>query len=278
MTICKYYQQGRCKFGDKCKFEHVDPPNGNRGRRSDPFAAPNKTDNYRNSYQNSASDPSQNRTQWPLSVIGLDTDMQKGNALVGDMSPEELRVEAYRMAPRGMANEVTQRESQLVAEHKAKEDAFYRVGKQNRGAANLNLPQAKDPFAAGASQPQGSSFGSNFGAQPHTPSASQMPFGGQSSRPSHPFGSSQQGQNTFGATTQFVAQPQPSSFGPPQHQSASFAQPSEQTGVFSQPPPQAAPHVSAVAQPLSSAEEQQFSASQFGFSKVPESAPPPQFY
>ncbi|CAO3598028.1 unnamed protein product [Absidia cylindrospora] len=22
MTICKYFQQGRCSYGDKCKFEH----------------------------------------------------------------------------------------------------------------------------------------------------------------------------------------------------------------------------------------------------------------
>jgi nucleoporin NUP42 len=119
MTICKYYAQGSCKFGDQCRYEHPDANGNNIAAMSDPFAPP-----ATNSQQKSKSSDRHSRKptrpvrdvpQWPLTSVGAHP-LASGNTITGDMSQEELRAEAYAAAPRGMSEDIIRREENLVAE------------------------------------------------------------------------------------------------------------------------------------------------------------------
>ncbi|KAI0565631.1 nucleoporin-like protein [Gracilaria domingensis] len=247
MVICKYYQAGRCRYGDNCKFEHVDPPGGGGFHASnDPFATPSSKPN-RSTKQHHDLQP-----QWPLSVIGSSDNLAKGNELSGDVSPEELRALAYSMAARGVSPQVSQREGEMVASHRAKVDALSRGGMQTHAPLGSNTIQMRDPFA------ENGGFSGGFGG--HGNSAEMAMEREQSM--GNPFGAQPTG-NPFGQGASFGQQP---------HTSPFQQQP---TGQSIQP---SASQVSSSPQNLTPAQEQQFSAAQFGFASVPETAPPPRFY
>lgn len=264
MVACKFYAQGRCKFGDNCKFDHIDGPtppnrqrNGQNNNNNDPFSAPSHGGN--NSYRPKKGGKEQ-APKWPLSAIGIRDNGQDGNELTGDCSPEELRALAYSMAPRGMSHEVQQREGQMVSEHQAKVDALSRGGMQMTAGGNGNSAQ-KDPFAQGGSG-SGSGFGGGFGS----PNQQSQPSG-FAQQPSNPFGNTpQQPANPFGQGQSTPTQP--SGFGRPPQQQQQQQQPQQQQPQQNNPP----------SQPVTPAAQEQFSAAAFGFAKVPETAPPPQYY
>lgn len=255
MVICRYYQTpGGCRYGKNCKYEHIDPPGGGNltstaPHSHDPFSSLTKPQSRHNGYKHS-----DDTLQWPLSVIALKENVDQGNILNGDWSPEELRVHAYQMAPRGMSAEVTQRESQLVAEHQAKLEALSRGGTQALEPMSSNAFRMKDPFAQepNASPQQNHTFGA-FGAvnggvpsQSFVQQPSQMAQQQMSDSPSSFLASPQQGANMFATDPSF--------------------------GLPPQAPVQNPAPVS------DSGHDAQFSAAQFGFAKVPEAAPPPKFY
>lgn len=244
MVVCKYFLAGRCRYGDNCKYEH--PPQGANGRNNsnnDPFKSSRRGDNYSN--KNIEENP-----QWPLSVIGLSEGLDRGNALSGDVSPEELRIMAYSMAPKGISQEVNDREARLVSEHRGKLEALERSGMINLTGSTSNIGQ--DPFAS--NQSQNGAFNNSFNQQPNhnndlfasLPTKSD-PFGSQTQVPSmDPFGQSL-------------------GFGNLQH-SNPFGQ--QQVPLMNNHDP---------IPTISDGARDQFNANQFQLGQVPETAPPPPF-
>lgn len=61
-------------------------------------------------------------TTWPMSAIGKEVvgggrQRYGENLVAGDVSPEELRMEAYRMAPGGVSEVVRQEELMFLEKH-----------------------------------------------------------------------------------------------------------------------------------------------------------------
>ena len=73
MAVCKYFLEGRCKFGARCRNEHIQT-----SVTEDRLVSDLKPEN---------------RPMWPLSGYS--------NVFTGDISPEELRFEAYTVLRQG---------------------------------------------------------------------------------------------------------------------------------------------------------------------------------
>lgn len=235
MVACRYYAQGNCKFGDSCRFEHIDPPSSGDG---DPFSS--SASNGRPPKPNGAGGGEE--PVWPFCALA-NADPKTGNRLPGDMSPEEIRLQAYRAPERAAAAEAA-----LLAEHQA------RLAGAGVGPPAGQPAAPQDPFA-GTTAPA-----SQF---PGNPQAVGDPF-------APGFGAPQQmapQQNSMfdaaPAPTPFAqpAQPLPNAFAPP---AQPFVAPSQQA------PAAPATHIPAAA-------EGQFAAMNFGFQKVPEMPPPAKF-
>lgn len=250
MPVCKYYQEGRCRFGNDCKFEHVGRTVSSSRPPSDPFARPMKSGN---------SSKIDNRPLWPLSSLALTGNSLSGNAVDADISPEELRAMAYTHALKGQGAEVIQKESALVTEHRAKlDEVSHHVAGQPNSLSGGQIP-TNDPF---------SSFNS---IQPNFPQAAS---------------SSGMELATDSFTTQHLLTPQSHPFGVASTISDTFAGGESQSTyrnaiiTQSQPSPIATHHSNNI-QPNADnvqAKNEQFMASHFTFENVPETAPLPQFY
>lgn len=249
MPICKYYQEGRCRFGNDCKFEHVGRTVSSSRPPSDPFARPGKSGN---------SNKVDNRPLWPLSSLALTGNSQGGNAVDADISPEELRAIAYTHAPRGQSAEVLQKESVLVAEHRVKLDEISPHGVGQPNALNAGQMPANDPFSFNTNQ---------F-------NASAVPTSGM-----------ELANDSF--STQHAPLSQTHQFGVGSTISDSFgigaAQAAHGGGIVTQSQPSSMPLNQPNFQPVvengsAQAKNEQFMASHFTFENVPETAPLPQFY
>jgi nucleoporin NUP42 len=241
MTICKYFLQGSCKFGDQCRFEHIDANGHDRSAgMSDPFApSPANGQGKRHSNRGGGGGggggkrpgPTRDKPQWPLTSVGSHP-VASGNLVTGDMSQEELRVLAYQQAPqtRGCSDEVVIREQGLVTEFQQKNNSA--------PAPSTHHAAARDPFAGQQQQqhlaPQ---------LQPQQPI-----FGGVAP----------------GAMAQAQHNAPIFPTAPPTAAPTAFAAPAGAPPAYQQPPPVLAPHGAA---PTGAA------TSTFAFQKVPETAP-----
>lgn len=264
MTICKYYQAGRCKFGNDCKFEHVGPTASTGRPPADPFSRTNK------------SNKSETRPLWPLSAVANPDKPNSGNIVDADVSPEELRLMAYHIAPRGQSASAVQKEAALVAEHRAKaNEATGRGNNSHSTTSNAGQQNVNDPF---------NSFQNSHQQESNGPFATPGAMSGMEVANSPTFNTHpplEMNGNPFG-------RPQGTMDAFP---GAGLPQPSQLVGHAlpqTESQPQLAPLVPQ--QPMPQLNQQfdqhqsnnnasdQFSASHFTFEKVPETAPLPQFY
>ncbi|QIX00569.1 hypothetical protein AMS68_006086 [Peltaster fructicola] len=221
--VCQFYLEGRCRFGDGCKYEHPNDQAQNQNRfaalgsqprgRSNAFGA-NSTETTKQSMfavtaEGIKLELTDERPIWPLSSYGpgRDAPRQLLDAEF-EQSPEEMRLLHYMALANGNTQETAQRESSTG---EAVNQAIQKILSDVNGAVKYVL-DGKDQH-------------------PNRIDMSKQPFGNQENA------SSSQSTSTFGAQ-----KPQTSSFGQPSsfgrnQQSSSFGQPSTpaQGSSFGQP-------------------------------------------
>ncbi|RVX75419.1 hypothetical protein B0A52_00772 [Exophiala mesophila] len=262
MVVCKFWQQGNCKFGDSCRFEH---PGSNRsgGSNSNRFGAlatggggrrDSSFGGGRGRNPDYIINPTEFRTElsegkgrpnWILSAWGP----KEGPASLlqsNEFSPEEIRLRFYELASQGKADEADREAIELwkkadsdMKNIAANAEAIGNVlreaekAKPNRwDYLSFDGSKTRDQFDAEfKSQNSGGAFGSNAASSssPFGSNTTTTPFGkpatstfGQPSQPTA-FGT---GGSTFGQPSQ------PSAFGAG---ASTFGQPSQPTSSFGQP-------------------------------------------
>ncbi|KAF4556144.1 Hypothetical protein D9617_1g080190 [Elsinoe fawcettii] len=270
-TVCKFFLNGYCRFGDGCKNEHPTSAssnrfsslsgqnNGGRGRQGD---SKDVTQTYGVTKEAIVADLRDERPGWPLSAYapGKDAPKQLLEGFPIEQSPEEMRVLYYIAQAAGNPQPAIQNEQELIQRinqqiqtilNNPEEAAKYVINGGNEHPNRRDLTKASsqadttkptNPFSSGAGT---SSFGqpSAFGVA----AASQPAFGQASlGKPASPFGaaaaqSSAFGQPSLPGNTAFGQPSQPgttSAFGQPSSMGvkSAFGQPSQSTSAFGQAP------------------------------------------
>lgn len=194
MVICKYFIQGNCRFGNKCRFEHAergyDPPSHYSGRNESQHYRTSQFDNstFRQSSNvedviqlviNEVSSLLQNEKcgQWPLSCFApiKDRGCYPG---IDDYSPEEIRWLTYKALKSGNVEHCKRRIQELFSRHKIEKtnlmtcnrDTFSVIKKLLSGPIPQNTSSFKMPInsaqSAASSMPSFSFNLAQHGLQP----------------------------------------------------------------------------------------------------------------
>ncbi|KAE8390210.1 hypothetical protein BDV23DRAFT_172545 [Aspergillus alliaceus] len=236
MVVCTFFQQGRCKFGERCKFEHPGQStlgSGNRfgvlsgggfgGRSGEQNQQPA---NYGITAADIKADLSagKGRPEWVFSCYGPGRNAPK--QLFGgpqrEQSFEELRLRHYEAAAAGNADQALQEAQALYAEALKQMDVIlsdldgavkYVVDGINEHPNRIDITEGKTGPASGQGP---SAFGQSSASGQPAASSQSSAFGQPSSLGA---------QSAFGKPSGFA---QPSTFGQPSGlgQSSGFGQPS----------------------------------------------------
>ncbi|XP_077286238.1 uncharacterized protein LOC143911277 [Arctopsyche grandis] len=118
MTVCRFYQQGCCRFGNACRFEHVFAQNySNQGQQqNNPYKVVNNssqanvtTEQLINQVSSDTS-AALNGHQWRISSYGPFKCKPNFPGMM-DISPEELRYQMYEARTNGV---IPQTEAQIA--------------------------------------------------------------------------------------------------------------------------------------------------------------------
>ncbi|KAJ5210650.1 Zinc finger CCCH-type [Penicillium cf. griseofulvum] len=257
MVVCTFFQQGRCKFGDRCKFEHpgkpTTGPSGNRfGAISGGFGGVLSKSNSKfttgQSQTQQPADPAvkasdiksdltagQGRPEWIFSAYAPHKDVAR--QLFGgahrERSMEEMRLRHYELAAAGNLNQAVQEASALWQECVQQMEISlsdlngavkYVNDGRNEHPNRLDIIEGKTPTSmsqAPAPFGQPSTFGqpSPFGQQNVAPTPNTGPAPGAFGAPSSTFGQAS-GLGQSGGFGRASAPAQPAGMG----QSTAFGQ------------------------------------------------------
>ncbi|KAL3952163.1 hypothetical protein ACCO45_013880 [Purpureocillium lilacinum] len=221
MAICKFYQQGNCKFGNSCRFEHPKPQNQNRfGALGGGAAAggQNALTKYSVSGETIEKDLTLEKPQWILSAYGPGRDApdQLFGGYPREQSFEELRLHYLAGKASGNEQQALNEAQQLYQNAQQQMETALR---DVQGAARFIVeresqhPNRHDVCREGT---QGAPFGEfERLARLHNPPAAL--FGQPSALGQKP--------NPFGTPA----------FGQPAQPAAAFGQPSQPASAFGQP-------------------------------------------
>ncbi|KAM0561775.1 hypothetical protein ACHAPJ_002944 [Fusarium lateritium] len=244
MTLCKFFQQGNCKFGNSCRFEHPNP--NNRNQTSNRFGAlgggsnQSSADKYNITVEAIERDLTNEVPQWIFSAYapGRDAPEQLFGGYPREQSFEELRLHFMMGKAAGNEQQSLNEAQELYANAQQQMQNALRNAKDAIqfivGAENTH-PNRQDICKEGT---QGAPFGeflvgkrpksttiADTGSQPN-------PFGSNNNAAS-PFGGggASAGGSAFGQPSALGAKP--SAFGAP-----TFGQPSQPAAggsAFGQP-------------------------------------------
>ncbi|KAF4449765.1 hypothetical protein F53441_6960 [Fusarium austroafricanum] len=242
MTLCKFFQQGNCKYGNSCRFEHPAP--NNRNQPSNRFGAlgggsnQNPAEKYSITTDAIEKDLTNEAPQWILSAYapGRDAPGQLFGGYPREQSFEELRLHFMMGKASGNEQQALNEAQELYAQAQQQMQTALRDVKgaiEFMVGAENNHPNRHDICKEGT---QGAPFGEFLvGKRPK----STIPDTGAQSNPlgsnnntSSPFGgSASTAGSAFGQPSTLGAKP--SAFGAPAF--GQLSQPSAQTSAFGQP-------------------------------------------
>ncbi|POR36964.1 Uncharacterized protein TPAR_02832 [Tolypocladium paradoxum] len=250
MTLCKFYQQGNCKFGNSCRFEHParnQPQNrlgtlsggGGGGASGGPDQDPIAT-KYGITTAIIEKDLTTEKPQWILSAYapGRDAPDQLFGGYPREQSFEELRL--HYMAGKAAGNE-----QQALSQ--AQE--LYQTAQQQIDTAVRNVQEAARFIIEGESRhpnrhdicregTQGAPFGEFLMGRRPNPSAQANPFASGASNASSPFGGGAQQTSSLGQPSALGQRPNPfgaPAFGQPAQPASGFGQKAQPASGFGQP-------------------------------------------
>ncbi|KAF7504436.1 hypothetical protein GJ744_002240 [Endocarpon pusillum] len=128
MVVCRYYQQGNCRFGDNCKYEHP----GSQNSRNTGFASQNRFSAFQSPVSGGGKDvkkdvpwqhitvevendltPGKGRPGWILSTYGPAKNAPASLFDGNELSFEELRLRFYELKADGNEMQATNEASSL---------------------------------------------------------------------------------------------------------------------------------------------------------------------
>ncbi|XP_062137795.1 uncharacterized protein LOC133847052 [Drosophila sulfurigaster albostrigata] len=254
MGVCRFFQQGSCRFGTKCRNEHFDVKQ----------------------YLKTDMEACINSNMWRFSVYGPFKDKPSIPNFIEDQSFEEVRLQAYESRSQNRFDQFHQQYTNQVHETVNKMKAMLQMTPQiidvmikiyeAPEGAQVTATNNSNPFSFAdnnATQQQagsifgkpalGASSGNIFGGPAAAPPAAGNIFGGGSvnnaATNNNIFGGANS-TNIFGQPQQ-QQQPQPAAFG--QQQPNPFGQPQQQPSIFAQQPQQQQQQMNPFGQPATAA-------------------------